>query len=444
VDTATIEIYREGEWQAAATICVAGPSHLDTSRLQYDDDYAIARIQENTEKAAGLACNYPVELLIRDIASWPAFLLDVLPSGAGRDHWVKRLGITDGYDADLELLLHGAGSPPGNLRIREAAMARDPNMQAPGPDGAVVKMADHAGFTLDEICERQEHFIEYAYQNGAHTSGASDVAGVAPKFLMVLDEAGRWHAEGALPDTAIASSWLIKFPRGKADSDRQVLRLEATYMKLAKALGIRVHDELQWTRNTLLIPRFDRPRTAQGLQRIGMESLLSLAEICRYGGEAGGTPSHSVLLNALIAHTTDPQREVTEYLKRDSLNIALGNKDNHGRNTAVFRHEDGRVELTPLFDFAPMYLDPEGIARVSRWEGDQEKGGIPIWEKVIDAMPAIINKKALITELKDFGLSLTTLPEIMAREAVDPAVITQRKHAIEREASALLNLEAIL
>lgn len=444
MDTATIEIYREGEWQAAATICVAGPSHLDTSRLQYDDDYAIARIQENTEKAAGLACNYPVELLIRDIASWPAFLLDVLPSGAGRDHWVKRLGITDGYDADLELLLHGAGSPPGNLRIREAAMARDPNMQAPGPDGAVVKMADHAGFTLDEICERQEHFIEYAYQNGAHTSGASDVAGVAPKFLMVLDEAGRWHAEGALPDTAIASSWLIKFPRGKADSDRQVLRLEATYMKLAKALGIRVHDELQWTRNTLLIPRFDRPRTAQGLQRIGMESLLSLAEICRYGGEAGGTPSHSVLLNALIAHTTDPQREVTEYLKRDSLNIALGNKDNHGRNTAVFRHEDGRVELTPLFDFAPMYLDPEGIARVSRWEGDQEKGGIPIWEKVIDAMPAIINKKALITELKDFGLSLTTLPEIMAREAVDPAVITQRKHAIEREASALLNLEAIL
>jgi serine/threonine-protein kinase HipA len=444
VDTVTIEIYRDGEWLEAATISVAGHSHLDSSRLQYDDDYAIAHIQENTQKPAGLGCNYPVELLIRDIASWPAFLLDLLPSGAGRDHWVKRLGISDGHHADLELLLHGAGSPPGNLRIREAAMARDPNMQAPGPDGIAVAMTDHPGFTLDEICERQEHFIEYAYQNGAHTSGASDVAGVAPKFLMVLDEAGRWHAEGALPDAAIASSWLIKFPRGKTDSDRQVLRLEATYMKLAKAVGIRVHGELQRTRNTLLIPRFDRPRTAQGLQRIGMESLLSLTEICRYGGEAGGSPSHNVLLNALIAHTTDPQREVTEYLKRDSLNIALGNKDNHGRNTAVFRHEDGRVELTPLFDFAPMYLDPEGIARVSRWEGDQEKGGIPIWEKVIDAMPAIINKKALITELKDFGLSLTTLTEIMAREAVDPTVITQRKHAIEREASALLNLEVIL
>ncbi|MBQ0759801.1 MAG: type II toxin-antitoxin system HipA family toxin [Zhongshania sp.] len=444
MDTVTIEIYRDGEWLEAATISVAGHSHLDSSRLQYDDDYAIAHIQENTQKPAGLGCNYPVELLIRDIASWPAFLLDLLPSGAGRDHWVKRLGISDGHHADLELLLHGAGSPPGNLRIREAAMARDPNMQAPGPDGIAVAMTDHPGFTLDEICERQEHFIEYAYQNGAHTSGASDVAGVAPKFLMVLDEAGRWHAEGALPDAAIASSWLIKFPRGKTDSDRQVLRLEATYMKLAKAVGIRVHGELQWTRNTLLIPRFDRPRTAQGLQRIGMESLLSLTEICRYGGEAGGSPSHNVLLNALIAHTTDPQREVTEYLKRDSLNIALGNKDNHGRNTAVFRHEDGRVELTPLFDFAPMYLDPEGIARVSRWEGDQEKGGIPIWEKVIDAMPAIINKKALITELKDFGLSLTTLTEIMAREAVDPTVITQRKHAIEREASALLNLEVIL
>lgn len=441
MNTATIEIYREGEWQVAATVCVNGPRHLDSSRLQYDDDYAIARIRENLEKPAGLACNYPVDLLIRDIDSWPAFLLDILPSGAGRDHWVKRLGIADGYDADLSLLLNGAGSPPGNLRIREAAMARDPNMAAPGPDGVALAMVEHAGFTLDEICERQEYFIEYAYQNGAHTTGASDVAGVAPKFLMVVDGEGRWHAEGALLDDRIASSWLIKFPRGKTDSDRQVLRLEATYMTLAKAFGIRVHDELQWTRNTLLIPRFDRPRTSQGLQRIGMESLLSLAEICRYGSEAGGTPSHNILVNALIDHATDPQREVTEYLKRDALNIALGNKDNHGRNTAVFRHADGRVELTPLFDFAPMYLDPEGIARVSRWAGDQEKGGTPVWEKVIAAMPTSINHDALVTELKQFGRRLATLPELMTQEGVEAGIIQQRKYAIDQAAAALSGLK---
>ena len=50
----------------------------------------------------------------------------------------------------------------------------------------------------------------------------------------------------------------------------------------------------------------------------------------------------------------EPEGEVVEYVKRDVANIVLGNKDNHGRNTAVQRHCDGTVRLAPVFDFAPM------------------------------------------------------------------------------------------
>ena len=38
------------------------------------------------------------------------------------------------------------------------------------------------------------------------------------------------------------------------------------------------------------------------------------------------------------------------------------------RNTALQRDFEGRIALTPLYDFAPMYLHPDGIARRIRWK----------------------------------------------------------------------------
>ncbi len=70
-------------------------------------------------------------------------------------------------------------------------------------------------------------------------------------------------------------------------------------------------------------------------------------------------------------------------MKRDLANVALGNKDNHTRNTAIQRFNNGIIGLTPLFDFAPMWLHPDGIARTTRWERD-DHGGMPIWHSVIE------------------------------------------------------------
>src|SRR5208282_5597761 len=82
-------------------------------------------------------------------------------------------------------------------------------------------------------------------------------------------------------------------------------------------------------------------------------------------------PTQYQLLTALRDNTDDPELTTIEFLKRDVLNLALGNTDNHGRNTAVqVRHRHTR--LTPLFDFAPMYMDKEGIPRALRWR-DEEK-----------------------------------------------------------------------
>ncbi|RLQ21880.1 hypothetical protein DWB85_09840 [Seongchinamella sediminis] len=308
----------------------------------------------------------------------------------------------------------------------------------PKADGDIVQLPEHPGFALEEIYARQEYFIEYAFQNGAQTAGASDVQGVAPKFLMVQDARGMWHAEGALTDKQVASHWLIKFPRGRSAADKQILRNEAAYMTVANALGLEVHAELTWSQDTLLIPRFDRIVNEDGtVDRIGMESLSSLAGIAKYGVEYGGSPSHNTLCEALARYATNPQECIVEYIKRDVVNVVLGNKDNHSRNTAVFRYENGTVTLTPLFDFAPMYLDPEGIPRACRWEGDQEKVGEPDWSRIIDAMPECVPKDDLNKSLTQFGEVVEQLPRIMIDAGVDVEIIENRKPAIERH-SALL------
>ncbi|UVW34177.1 HipA domain-containing protein [SAR92 clade bacterium H455] len=442
---AIVEIFRAGRWWSAATITPMelAAGHNGACRLEYFLDYASEHIEDALAVRAGVSCRYPVDFDLHDEQSWPAFLLDILPNGAGRAHWLKRLNMADAHAADWPLLLRGTAFPPGNLRIKEAVDARVDDLDVPRADGEIVKLADHPGFTLEDICQRQEQFIEYAYQNGAQTAGASDVQGVAPKFLMTQDRAGRWHAEGVLDDDKIASHYLIKFPRGRTEADRQVLRIEALYMDLAKALGLKVHGPLQWQRDTLIIPRFDRVLEAEAVvTRIGMESLSALAGITKYGIEYGGSPSHNVLCQALARYTTDPEQELVEYIKRDIANVVLGNKDNHARNTAVFRYENGLVTLTPLFDFAPMYLDPEGIPRACRWEGDQEVGGTPNWQKVIAALPEGISYERLKTELAAFAVLLEQLPDIMEATQVDREIITARMPVIKQHVKQLNALDS--
>ena len=63
----------------------------------------------------------------------------------------------------------------------------------------------------------------------------------------------------------------------------------------------------------------------------------------RCGGGIGGfgiVPSHNQACRRLGEIATDPTREMIEYIKRDIANIALGNKDNHARNTAIQRRHE--------------------------------------------------------------------------------------------------------
>ena len=433
---ATLEIYHDGRWQSAAQLSSnhGGAGLGGECRFEYLLEYAAEHASLENAAIAGLSCRYPVDFQLHQLSHWPPFVLDLLPSGYGRFQWLKQLGLTEGTTSDWPLLLNGTAFPPGNIRVAEAVAARDPTIRVPTADGEVVAMRDHPGFSREQVIERGEHFAEYAFQHGIYAAGASDVQGVAPKLLLARDYDGAWHAEGRLADRDVHSHWLVKRPRGDRAADRKVLSNEAVYMLVARQMGLRVYADLEWVDDSLFVPRFDRKVSAGEVQRFGMESLYSAAGIAEYGART----SQEILCGVILGYCTRPYEELLEYIKRDILNVMLGNKDNHGRNSALLRLDDGRAELTPLYDFAPMYLDPEGIARVCRWSGEREIAGDPQWESVVTHFPNHADR--LRAALREFGCRLEQLPKVMNDCGVDDDIIEQRGRSIQSHCRQLLNL----
>lgn len=435
-DHATIEIYRGGRWQPAGTLTPEAPGrgYRGAARYEYLLDYAVDYAGPETAEAAGVSCRYPVDFDLHRADHWPAFALDILPSGYGRRQWLEYLELADGPNADWPLLLRGTAFPPGNLRVAEAVAAKDLDTPVPTADGSLLAMRHHPGFTRQAVLERGEAFVEYAYQHGIYAAGGSDVQGVAPKLLLAQDRQGAWHAEGRLGDEEVLAHWLVKRPRGNTEADRKVLRNEAAYMRVAAILGLRVHDDLVWEHDCLFVPRFDRIVRSDRLERLGMESLASLANVAEYGARI----PHDTLCDAILRYCTEPPGELLEYIKRDILNVVLGNKDNHARNTAVLRKEDGSVSLSPVFDLAPMYLDPEGIARVCRWDGDAERAGIPEWSQVLARYGDHLDDPR--RQLREFGRRISRLADTMKDAGIDDDIIEGRAGSIDQHANQLLRL----
>jgi serine/threonine-protein kinase HipA len=418
---ATIEIFHKGVWRPAA-VFTPSAKHLalgykGNASIDYDLDYAYESTAE--EPLPNIAFNYPVSFGSYDTPSWPAFMLDIIPTGAGRRVWLRRLRRTDGPEADWALLLQGAGNPPGNLRIAEAAMK---------------PAKPHPGFTRDEIIEKNADFIEYAEEHGAIMAGATDVQGDAPKYLLARDRKGRWHPDGSLPDAEVMDSWLVKFPRGKTERDRLVLRNEAPYLEVARWFGLKVGAPLEYTDDSLFVPRFDRARVDGRFQRYGLETVCSAAEVAEFGKRG----DHLVFCRAIAAASSDTNADILEYVRRDILNAALRNTDNHGRNTALLKAQ-GQATLSPVYDFAPMFLDPDGIPRASRWPEKLEPIiGRPDWGSIGMALAGFCKAIDLQEAFAADSDTVRRLPDTMKQCKVEDEVINGVARRCEEIADDLL------
>lgn len=367
----TIQLHADGIWHDVGVVTLFGePDEGWRGRAYtgYDVEWIVRH--QFARDAHAMACGFPVDLEPLVTPHWPVFLIDLLPQGFGRQELLRRLDLPETAEerADWPLLLAGAGNSIGNLRIKEAAQWL---AEREGPQ---------QGFTDDDVAARGDAFSEYLAEHGFFVAGSSGVQGEWPKLLLTRADDGLLYLDHTLPDARAVAHYIVKFGRGTNERLAQILRHEAPYMAMAQRLGLHVHAPLTLRDRSLFIPRFDRARVGGSVVRFAQESIASLTGKAGFGV----VPSHDEVCVHLVRRCTDPQAEVAEYLCRDVANLALGNKDNHARNTALQRDFDGRVALTPLYDFAPMYLHPDGIARRIRWEGND--GGRPDWARVLDAV----------------------------------------------------------
>jgi serine/threonine-protein kinase HipA len=192
--------------------------------------------------------------------------------------------------------------------------------------------------------------------------------------------------------------------------------------------------------DVLFVRRFDRPLVEGHLHRLYQESLASVCDLRGFGLPK----SQQTLLRGLRSVVTDPLGETIEFMLRDVLNLAMRNTDNHARNTAVQRLTDGTVQLTPIFDFAPMFLDPEIIPRSCHWQA----GGGQVqraWREIVESLEVDDSERGLIADaLHRFAPRVAALPEAAKGCGVEVEVIEACRMTIDAQARQLDALAALV
>lgn len=423
---ALIEIHQDGGWHPAASVQGYGD---DRCRVEYLAPYVFGN------KPTPLALNWPAEFAPEP--TWedgtpdrrvPPFLYDMVPQGRGRRFLVDLLGLADtGDQLVMPLLFNGAFNPIGCLRI-SSAVDFYKDQAKKNPTGATE------GFTLDDIQAKTDDFLKHMALHAMLAAGTTGVQGVAPKYLLTQDRSGRYFADLALADDEARAHWLVKLPRGRSEADLLVHRNELAYLKLSGACGVRALTEPRLVGTMLFLRRFDRELGPNGsVRRLHQESLASLAGIRGFGQPT----SQNALLAALREHVTDPFNETLEFFKRDVLNLALRNTDNHARNTAVQRIADGTVQLTPLYDFGPMFLDPEVVPRALHWR-DAEGNRLDTWVAVFEHLDVPDKEREkLRLALSKYLPTVARLPQLAKDSGVEPTVLDACLQTIDAQVRQL-------
>lgn len=367
-----------------------------------------------------LSVRYPIDLENRYSHSWPPFLLDLMPQGHARRKLADHLGLAEGSRAsDLPLLLRSATGGIGNIRIKEAVDAETERLYG----------VQRQGVTVEEILERSDRFMEVADRFGMLASGSSGLQGEWPKVSMTQANDGLYYPDSFVTDDEAVCHVIVKLVRSNEPVDRLILEGEAFYSRIAQEIGLNVSEPSTYAEGVLIIPRFDRQkRHGGGTVRLGQESLVSAIGVADFGHVG----THEAYIDVLRKYSANPFADIVEYLKRDIANLALGNPDNHGRNSALSKHQNGTVRLSPLFDFTPMRLAKEGIVRSTRWAmmRDDGRDHFPDWKRVCaELMHDPAEHKALAAALCKFAGHLHQAPDMAKNMAAASEI---REHAMGR------------
>lgn len=163
--------------------------------------------------------------------------------------------------------------------------------------------------------------------------------------------------------------------------------------------------------------------------------LLRCGTIALVGAAPGTHLNHFTVIRRLVelldaqyrvvelGERFDREAFVIEWVKRDLLNVAFGNSDNHGRNAALLKRPEG-IWHSPVFDFAPMKADPEGVTRTTRWGSPFEEGGEFDWHAISEALADLASPARMLDELMATAARLVGLKDRLQDRGVPERILT--------------------
>lgn len=252
----------------------------------------------------------------------PGPIADASPDAWGR-RVIENRHAAKGRTTDLgvvELLLESGSDRFGAIDFQASSDTYEPRL------GGTA--------SLDELAEAAEHI-----EAGRPLPPALDDALVRGSSI-----------GGARPKAVLADGdrqFIAKF--ASSTDPYPVVQAEFLATRLAGAAGLNVAPVRITSvrgRHVLLAERFDRPGGDRRRSVVTALTILGLSELDYQ------VTSYANLADIVRARFSNPTETLRELFARITLNIIVGNNDDHARNHAAFW--DGReLALTPAYDICP-------------------------------------------------------------------------------------------
>lgn len=350
----------------------------------------------------------------RDLHNVPGFIYDSLPDGWGFRLMHRRMKSEGLSTARLSTLDHLAYL--GENTMGALVYLPPKSSVASQDDLTLMRLADEVEAVLSD--DTYEVLAEMARVGGS-------AGGARPKANIYFN-----HLTGAVGTQEQAvpggAPWLVKF--AASDDAPDACAVEEMYAQLGRASGLEIMPthlfELPDKRLAFGTERFDR----KAGQRVHVHSLAGLLHA------DFRVPSIGYIdLFRATRHLTADRRELIKAVRLCAFNVLMNNRDDHAKNVAFIRHNDGRWVLAPAYDltYAAGYRGEHfmDIASASSAPGRADiisaAGAAGLAEKevvtVLDAMLDVITPAAFQALSSSFPLTRKTVKTLSTAIAANHA-----------------------
>lgn len=302
-------------------------------RFIYDDAWREAR------GAYPLSLSMPLAASVHEHAVMESFLWGLLPDNEFvLSRWAQRFQVSP---RNVFALLSHVGEDCAGAAQFIRPERLDDVMTA---SGGVVDWLDEKsiGERLRDL--RSDH----SAWRLPHDAGQFSLPGAQPKTALLLED-GRW----GVPSGRIPTTHILKPPTGQFDGHAEN---ELFCLMLAQELGLpaanatveRFEGEV-----AIVIERYDRLRTEQGLVRVHQEDMcqaLGILPTRKYENEGG--PGIRKIVELLRDVSVAREDDVRTFLSAIAFNWLVAGTDAHAKNYALLISGGGAARLAPLYDLA--------------------------------------------------------------------------------------------